>query len=176
LGVGFGVAVAVGAGLGVGNWISLFVAVTRGVSFSASSVFCSPGSGEGKSFAGGGSPVVGSVAALAPPTLPNQTMLCAFEEILASTLQRINPAMSTTCASAISVTFRQKRAFFDIVYFASAFVAMPTFVICARCNVSIKLTSFCTGSSRSGRITIATSGFVSFNASNRLVSVSGSTI
>ena len=115
--------------------------------------------------------------ALAPSwTLPIQTMLCAFEKFLAWRFQRINPARRATCASAIRMTFRQKRAFFDIVYFASAFVAMPTLVICARCNTSIKLTNFCTGSSRSGRITIATSGFVSFNANNCLVSVSGSTI
>ena len=122
LGVGFGVAfgfgvgvadgfgVDVGAGVRVGNSISLFAAVTRDSSFSASSVFGRLGSAEGESFADGGSPVVGSVAALARPTSPNQTMLCAFGELLASTLQRINPAMSATCASAISVTFRQKRA------------------------------------------------------------------
>ena len=111
VGLGVGVPVAVGFGVGVGNSISLFAAVTTGLSSSDSSVFDRLGSGEGESLAGGvGLPVVGSVAALAPPTSPNQTMLCALEELLASTLQRINPAMSATCATAISVTFRQKRA------------------------------------------------------------------
>ena len=57
-------------------------------------------------------------------------------------------------------------------YFDSALVAIPTFVICARWNVSIRLTNFCTGSSRSGRITIATSGFARFNSASRVVNVS----
>src|SRR4030095_939843 len=118
--VGFGVGVAgsfgldVGVGVAVGNSISLFGAAKRGFSFSASSVFGRVGWGEGESFADDGSPVVGSVFALAPPTSPNQTMLWAFGALLASTLQRINPAISATCASAISVTFRQKRPSLDI--------------------------------------------------------------
>src|SRR4030095_4927049 len=62
-----------------------------------------------------------------------QTMLCAFEELLASTLQRINPRRRATCASAIRVTFRQKRGSLGI-YFDSALAAMPTFVICERRN------------------------------------------
>ena len=51
-------------------------------------------------------------------------------------------------------------------YFESAFVAIPTFVIWARCNESISVTNFCTGNSRSGRITMATSGFARFNANS----------
>src|SRR6476620_7879448 len=61
-------------------------------------------------------------------------------------------------------------------YFDSAFVAIPTFVICARCNKSISVTNFCTGNSRSGRITMATSGFARFNSSSRAVNESESTI
>src|SRR5262249_50718856 len=61
-------------------------------------------------------------------------------------------------------------------YFASALVAIPTFVIWARCNESISVTNFCTGSSRSGRMTMATSGFVRFSSSNRAVKDSASTI
>ena len=140
--VGFGLGVDVAVGFGVGNSISLFAAATKGSSFSASSVFGRLGSAEGRSFAGlGGSTVVGFVAVVAPPTSPNQTMLWAFEELLASTLQRINPAMNATCARAISVTFRQKRASFAI-YFVSALVAIPTLVICARRNVSINVINF----------------------------------
>ena len=56
-------------------------------------------------------------------------------------------------------------------YFGSALVAMPTLVISARCNASIRLTNFCTGSSRSGRITTATFGFACFNSASRAVSV-----
>ena len=36
-------------------------------------------------------------------------MLSGFKEALAATLQRISPAISATCASAIRTTFRQKR-------------------------------------------------------------------
>src|SRR2546430_6995794 len=61
-------------------------------------------------------------------------------------------------------------------YFDSAFVAIPTFVICARCNESISVTNLCTGNSRSGRITMATSGSARFNSSRRAASESGSTI
>src|SRR5947207_127360 len=61
-------------------------------------------------------------------------------------------------------------------YFDSAFVAIPTFVICARCNESISVTSFCTGNSRSGRMTMATSGFARFSSSRRAASESASTV
>ena len=36
-------------------------------------------------------------------------MLSGFDEALAATLQRISPAISATCASAIRTTFPQKR-------------------------------------------------------------------
>ena len=49
-------------------------------------------------------------------------------------------------------------------YGCSAWVAIPTFEICARCRTSITRTKSCTGKSRSGRITTATSGFASFTA------------
>src|SRR6266581_7558948 len=60
-------------------------------------------------------------------------------------------------------------------YFASAFVAMPTFMIFARCNASINMTSFCTGKSRSGRITTATSGLARLISARRALSDSRST-
>jgi len=109
----------------------------------------------------------------------NQTRLCASGALRASKLQRINTAIIATCASAISVTFRQKRplatpwlckgGFVDI-YFGSALVAMPTLVICASFSASINAINFCTGNSRSGRITTATSGFVCFISVSRAVS------
>ena len=74
----------------------------------------------------------------------------------------------------MTATLRQKRASSRHRYFDSAFVAIPTFVICARCSVSIRLTNFCTGRSRSGRMTIATSGFARFNSASRALSVAGS--
>src|SRR3982751_6724803 len=43
------------------------------------------------------------------PAPPNQTMLSGFGDGLAATLKRISPTISTTCASAISKTFPQKR-------------------------------------------------------------------
>ena len=99
----------------------------------------------------------------------NQTKLSASGAHRAAKLQRINPAISTTCASAINVTFRQNREFFDI-YLDSALVAMPTFVICACFSASINAINFCTGKSRSGRITTAISGLVCFNSVRRVVS------
>ena len=164
---GFGVAVGfgvdVGSGVGVGSSISLFAAVTRGVSSVASSFSNGSDSGGGAGvIAGCGDSLLSGFPAARSSAPLIQTMLCAFEELLASTLQRINPSRMATCASAIRVTFRQKRISLGI-YFASAFVAMPTFVICARRNVSIKVINFCTGNSRSGRITIARSGLACFN-------------
>src|SRR6266852_5910957 len=100
----------------------------------------------------------------APPSI--QTMLCGLE-LFVSWLQRTNPTINTTCASPIRVTLRQKRAFFGIPYFASPFVAIPTLVISARCTAPINVTSFCTGSSRSGRITTATSGLLRFISIDR---------
>jgi len=188
-GVGFGVAFAFGVGLavglragvdvavafGVGNWISLFAAVRRDFSSSGSSDFNGVGLARAsKTFTGNAAALLVSAARFS--ALPIQTTLCAFEGLLVCRLQRINPTRKAICASAIRVTFRQKRASFDIVYFVSALVAMPTLVICARCIASIKLINFCTGNSRSGRITTATSGFLCFISSSRALSVSGSTI
>jgi len=61
-----------------------------------------------------------------------------------------------------------------VFHFDSAFVAMPTLVIPARCTASISPINFCTGNSRSGRITMARSAFAAFNSVNRAVSVSKS--
>jgi len=58
----------------------------------------------------------------------------------------------------------------SIVYFDSALVAMPTFVICACFSASINAINFCTGKSRSGRITTAMSGLVCFSSVSRAVS------
>src|SRR6267143_1114171 len=55
----------------------------------------------------------------APPLI--QTTLCPLAFLL-SRLQRINPTMRTTCATAMRATLPQKRRFFGIVYFASALV------------------------------------------------------
>ena len=170
---GFGVAVAVGDGFGVGNSISLFAVFTTRCSSSASSDFNGFGSGAGVETSAGGD-ALSSVLAARSCALPSQTMLCGFDELLAARLQRINPRITATCARAISVTFRQKRPFFAI-YFVSALVAMPTLVIPARCTASMRPINFCTGRSRSGRITTATSGFVCFNWANCAVSVSKST-
>ena len=41
---------------------------------------------------------------------PNQTMFSGFDDALAARLQRISPAISATCASAMRTTFRQNRA------------------------------------------------------------------
>ena len=84
--------------------------------------------------------------------------------------------MPATWTSAIRVTFRQKRAFVAFLFRFRFCWRYPTFVICARCNESISVTSFCTGNSRSGRITMATSGFARFNSSKRAASESPSTI
>ena len=61
-------------------------------------------------------------------------------------------------------------------YFDSARVAIPTFMICARCNASIKVINFCTGKSRSGRITTATSELARLISVNCAVSESRSMI
>src|SRR5882724_2663438 len=63
-----------------------------------------------------------------------------------------------------------------VFHFDSAFVAMPTLVIPARCTESISAINFCTGNSRSGRITMAISGFAALNSVNRAVSVAKSSI
>jgi hypothetical protein len=181
---GFGVSVAVGLGVdtpvgaGDGNSISLFAVITAGFSSSSFDGFDSS-SGLGGLADDGDSFADSPTAKSSVP--PNQTMLSGFDEALAAWLQRISPAISATCANVIRITFRQKRALATTdlcedgafaIYFFSAFVAMPTLVIPARCTASISPTSFCTGKSRSGRITMATSGFACFNSVNCAVSVS----
>jgi hypothetical protein len=86
--VGLGVDVGSGVGVGRGNSISLFAAVTRGVSSAASSFSKGSDSGDGIGvIAGGGDSLLsGSLAARSSAPLI-QTTLCAFEELLASTLQ-----------------------------------------------------------------------------------------
>ena len=104
-----GIAVAVGFGVAVGISISLFAVVTTGFSSTGSS--CSDlldSESVGGCFGDGDSWFSDSSAegSLAPP---NHTMLSGLDEGLAATLQRISPAIRTTCASAIRTTFRQKR-------------------------------------------------------------------
>jgi hypothetical protein len=115
-GFGLGVAVVsgVGVGLGVvlgvgdGNSISLFAVVAAGFSSSASSSLARFGSVGGVECSGGGDLSFSDSPAPRSPALPNQTMLSALDDTLAARLQRINPAISTTCANAIKTMFRQK--------------------------------------------------------------------
>src|SRR6266403_982214 len=97
-----GAAVAVGFGVTVGNSISLFAVVTTGFSSLASSCFDSWDS------VPDGNSCFSDSSAERSPAPPNHTMLSGFDEALAATLQRISPAISATCASAIRTTFRQK--------------------------------------------------------------------
>jgi hypothetical protein len=104
-----GVAVAVGFGVAGGISISLFAVVTTG--FSSAASFCSDLLDSilvGGCFGDGDSSVSVSSAERSPAP-PNHTMFSGFDEALAATLQRISPAISATCASAISATFLQKR-------------------------------------------------------------------
>jgi len=166
---GEGVATGTGEGVGVESWMSL----------------SADGSGEGSVSSGvdggtsGGAVASGALSVVAAePTAatspPIQTMLCKSGFPVAR-LQRTSPIMTTMCATAMIVTLRQKRASRGIGYFVSAFVAIPTFEICARWMASIKAINFCTGSSRSGRMTTATSGFSRFNSVRRAMRVGVST-
>src|ERR1700674_399898 len=65
-----------------------------------------------------------------------QTILAGFA-FEAARFQRTRANRIATCATAMIVTLRQKRASRGIGYFVSAFVAIPTLLICARCNASI---------------------------------------
>jgi len=185
LGVGFGIGLGVGFGFGVGvavdfgvetgvgvddgNSISLLAVVTAGFFSCSSSSF----DGFGASGLGGDDGSLSDSPAARPPG-PNQTMLSGFDDARAARLKRMSPAISATCARAIRTTFRQKRPVFAI-YFGSALVAMPSLVIPARCRAFISPINFCTGNSRSGRITMATSGFFCFNSLSCSVSVPKST-
>jgi hypothetical protein len=181
---GLGVDADVGFGVGDGNSISLFAVIRGGVSSSGSSSFRGFASTGGGACLGAGDVPSSDSPVATPSALPNQTILSGFGGTLAATLQRISPAMSAACARAMRTTFRQKRLLAApwfceggsfAIYFSSAFVAMPTFVMPSRRSASIIAINFCTGSSRSGRMTIATSGSFCFNSPNCAVSVSKST-
>ena len=104
-----GVAVAVGFGVDDGNSISLFAVVTAGFSSAVSSFSDALDSvAVGGWFSDGDSCFSDSSAEISPAP-PNHTIFSGFDEVLAATLQRISPATSATCASAIRTTFRQKR-------------------------------------------------------------------
>jgi len=108
--VGLGVDAAVGAGFGVGdaNSISLF-AVTTDLCSCASSSFDRFGSSGGLACLAGDDGSFADSPAGRSPAPPNQTMLSGFDEALAAKLQRIRPAISAMCTTAIRITFRQKR-------------------------------------------------------------------
>ena len=106
--LGFAGAVAVGFGVAVGNSISLFAVVTTSFSSAALSFFDSLDSVSVAGCFGDGDSCVCDSSTERSPLPPNHTMLSGFDEALAATLQRISPAISATCASAIRTTFRQK--------------------------------------------------------------------
>ena len=108
LGFDRGVAVAVGFGVADGNSISLFVVLTTRFSCSTSSFF-EMGSSTGVTCSGDGDSCFSESAEERSPASPNHTTLSEFDDTLAAKLQRISPAISATCASAIRTTFPQKR-------------------------------------------------------------------
>src|SRR5262249_49160941 len=109
LGFGTGFAVAVAFGVADGNSISLFAVVTTGFSSVASSCSDPLDSVRAGGCFGAGDSCSADSPTERSPAPPNHTMLSGFDETLAATLQRISPAISATCASAISATFPQKR-------------------------------------------------------------------
>jgi hypothetical protein len=104
-----GVAVAVGLGVADGNSISLFAVVTTGFSSATSSFSVSLDSVAAGGCFGDGDSFFSDSSAERSPAPPNHTMLSGFDEALAAALQRISPAISAMCASAIKTTFAQKR-------------------------------------------------------------------
>jgi hypothetical protein len=104
-----GVAVAVGFGVAVGNSISLFAVVATGFSSAVLSFSDSLDSVSMAGCFGDGDSCVCDSPTERSPWPPNHTMLSGFDEALAAILQRISPAISATCASAIRKTFPQKR-------------------------------------------------------------------
>jgi len=109
LGFGSGVAVAVGLGVAVGNSISLFAVVRTGFSSAASSSSDWLDSVSVAGCFGDGDSCFCDSFAEKYPWPSNHTMFSGFDEAFAATLQRISPAISATCASAIRKTFPQKR-------------------------------------------------------------------
>jgi hypothetical protein len=104
-----GVAVAVGFGVANGNSISLFAVATTGFSSAASSCSDPLDSVSMGDCFGEADSCFSDSPARRSPAPPNHTMLSGFDEAFAATLQRISPATSATCASAIRTTFLQKR-------------------------------------------------------------------
>ena len=103
-----GVAVAVALGVAVGNSISLFALVTGGFSSAVSSFSFWLGSVSAVRCFADGDSSFSDRSAERSPAPPNHTMLSGFDGVFAATLQRISPAISAMCASAIRMTFRQK--------------------------------------------------------------------
>ena len=116
VGLGFGVELAVGFGDGVGfgvgegNSISLFVVLAKGFSSSTSLFFNGLDSAAGIEGFGAGDSCLSDSPVARSSAPPNQTMFSGFDDALAARLQRISPAISATCASAMRTTFRQNRA------------------------------------------------------------------
>jgi hypothetical protein len=110
VGLGFaGVAVAVGFGVADGNSISLFAVVTAGFSSAALSSSDALDSVAVGGCLGVSDSCFSGSSAERSSAPPNHTMLSGFDDGLAATLQRMSPAISATCASAITTTFAQKR-------------------------------------------------------------------
>jgi hypothetical protein len=117
LGVGFGAAFAfalpfgtgVSNGVGFGNSISLFACANDGCSFSSSSDFKDSDLTEGTEIFEEGAAILSDFSAARSSAPLNQTKSSLSGALRAAKLHRINPATSATCASAISVTFRQNR-------------------------------------------------------------------
>src|SRR5262249_17876807 len=103
-----GVAVAVGFGVADGSSISLFAVVSAVFSYAVSSCSDPLDSVRVGGCFGDGDSCFSDSSAERSPAPPNHTMLSGFDDALAATLQRISPAISATCASAIRMTFRQK--------------------------------------------------------------------
>ena len=107
--LGFGgIAVAVGFGVAVGISISLLAVVTTGFSSAASSSSNRLDTVAVGGCFGDGDSSFSDSSAERSPAPPNHTTLAGFDEAFAATLQRISPAISAMCASAIRMTFRQK--------------------------------------------------------------------
>src|SRR6202011_3996421 len=88
------------------------------------------------SFLGAGDLVAGgfffSKTTPSPAWPLSHTTLCPVAALVLL-LHRINPTMIATCAAPIRATLLQNRKFFGIAYLVSARVAMPTFIMPARC-------------------------------------------
>jgi hypothetical protein len=108
-GVVFKTGVAVGFGSGVGKSISLFARVKDGRSFSDSSGFNDSDSMGVLELFAYCLELTSDLSAAKSSSPLSQTRLSASGSLRAAKLHRINPPIRATCASVISVTFRQKR-------------------------------------------------------------------